>query len=74
MIRFTDVYLRNFRSDFIYKGEDLRAQTDGIECPKDKGVVDEIPGACKDIEEVMRAQSDLVEVVAELKQVVCVKG
>ena len=54
--------------------EDIEAQTRGVECRKDKGVVDEIPGAYKDIEEVMRAQSDLVEVVAELKQVICVKG
>lgn len=54
--------------------EDLEKQTAGVECRKDKGVVDEIPGAYKDIEEVMRAQRDLVEVVAELKQVVCVKG
>ncbi len=54
--------------------EDLERQTNGVECRKDKGVVDEIPGAYKDIEEVMRAQNDLVEVVAELKQVICVKG
>ncbi|MGD9564386.1 MAG: RtcB family protein [Pyrinomonadaceae bacterium] len=54
--------------------EDLEKQTMGVECRKDKGVVDEIPGAYKDIEEVMRAQNDLVEVVAELKQVICVKG
>ncbi|MFN2501482.1 MAG: RtcB family protein [Pyrinomonadaceae bacterium] len=54
--------------------EDLKAQTSGVECRKDRGVVDEIPGAYKDIEEVMRAQNDLVEVVAELKQVICVKG
>jgi tRNA-splicing ligase RtcB (3'-phosphate/5'-hydroxy nucleic acid ligase) len=54
--------------------EDLEAQTMGVECRKDRGVVDEIPGAYKDIEEVMRAQNDLVEVVAELKQVICVKG
>lgn len=57
-----------------FTAEDLEAQTHGVECRKDKGVVDEIPGAYKDIEEVMRAQSDLVEVVAELKQVICVKG
>ena len=57
-----------------YSIEDLKKQTAGVECRKDKGVVDEIPGAYKDIEEVMRAQSDLVEVVAELKQVICVKG
>jgi tRNA-splicing ligase RtcB len=54
--------------------DDLKEQTAGVECRKDRGIVDEIPGAYKDIEEVMRAQSDLVEVVAELKQVICVKG
>ena len=54
--------------------EDLAAQTAGVECRKDAGVVDEIPGAYKDIGEVMKQQEDLVEVVAHLKQVVCVKG
>ena len=54
--------------------DDLEMQTAGVECRKDRAVIDEIPGAYKDIEEVMRAQSDLVEVVAELKQVICVKG
>ena len=54
--------------------EDLKQQTAGVECRKDRGIVDEIPGAYKDIEKVMQAQSDLVEVVAELKQVICVKG
>ncbi len=54
--------------------KDLAEQTAGVECRKDAGVVDEIPGAYKDIDEVMRNQSDLVEVVAQLKQVVCVKG
>ncbi len=53
---------------------DLEQQTKGVECRKDKGVIDEIPGAYKDIDKVMRNQNDLVEVVAELKQVVCVKG
>jgi len=57
-----------------YTIDDLKKQTAGVECRKDKGVVDEIPGAYKDIEEVMRAQNDLVEIVAELKQVICVKG
>lgn len=57
-----------------YTIEDLKKQTAGVECRKDRGIVDEIPGAYKDIEEVMRAQNDLVEVVAELKQVICVKG
>ncbi|NUP46194.1 MAG: RtcB family protein [Catenulispora sp.] len=53
---------------------DLKAQTKGVECRKDQGVVDEIPGAYKDIRSVMAQQTDLVEIVAELKQVVCVKG
>jgi tRNA-splicing ligase RtcB len=53
---------------------DLKEQTAGVECRKDAGVVDEIPGAYKDIGDVINRQSDLVEVVAHLKQVVCVKG
>jgi tRNA-splicing ligase RtcB len=53
---------------------DLVAQTAGVECRKDKGVIDEIPGAYKDIQQVMDNQSDLVEIVAELKQVLCIKG
>ncbi|MFB9711150.1 RtcB family protein [Streptosporangium sandarakinum] len=53
---------------------DLKAQTDGVECRKDTGVIDEIPAAYKDIRSVMAAQSDLVEVVARLRQLVCVKG
>jgi tRNA-splicing ligase RtcB len=53
---------------------DLARETQGVECRKDDGVVDEIPSAYKDIDEVMANQSDLVEVVAELKQVLCVKG
>jgi tRNA-splicing ligase RtcB len=54
--------------------EDLAAQTAGVICRKDKGVLDEIPGAYKNIEEVMANQSDLVEVLHTLKQVLCVKG
>jgi tRNA-splicing ligase RtcB len=54
--------------------EDLAAQTAGVECRKDTGVIDEIPGAYKPIEQVMAAQTDLVEVAAELRQLVCVKG
>lgn len=54
--------------------EDLVAQTAGVCCRKDVEVLDEIPGAYKPIEEVMANQADLVEIVAELKQVVCVKG
>ena len=53
---------------------DLKRQTSGVECRKDKGVLDEIPEAYKDIDQVMAAQQDLVEVVACLKQVLCVKG
>jgi tRNA-splicing ligase RtcB len=53
---------------------DLAEQTRGVECRKDGGVVDEIPGAYKDIDAVMANQSDLVEVVHTLKQVLCVKG
>ncbi|GGL15986.1 RNA-splicing ligase RtcB [Sphaerisporangium melleum] len=53
---------------------DLEAQTSGVECRKDAGVLDEIPGAYKDLESVMAAQSDLVEVVARLRQIICVKG
>ena len=49
-------------------------QTAGVICRKDKGVIDEIPGAYKDIEQVMANQSDLTEIVHTLKQVVCVKG
>jgi tRNA-splicing ligase RtcB (3'-phosphate/5'-hydroxy nucleic acid ligase) len=48
--------------------------TEGVECRKDKDVIDEIPMAYKDIDAVMAAQKDLVEVVHTLKQVVCVKG
>ena len=54
--------------------EDLKQQTDGVICRKDKGVIDEIPGAYKNIDEVMANQSDLVDVVHTLKQVLCVKG
>lgn len=57
-----------------FDAEDLRRQTEGVECRKDAGVVDEIPAAYKPIERVMADQSDLVEIVAELKQVLCVKG
>ncbi|MCD6026389.1 MAG: hypothetical protein K0R08_908 [Solimicrobium sp.] len=48
--------------------------TKGIECRKDVDVIDETPAAYKDIEAVMAAQADLVEIVHTLRQVVCVKG
>lgn len=54
--------------------EDHRRATAGIECRKDKDVIDETPMAYKDIDAVMAAQKDLVEVVHTLKQIVCVKG
>lgn len=57
-----------------FTAADLAAQTTGVECRKDADVVDEIPAAYKDIQQVMDNQSDLVEIVAELNQVLCVKG
>jgi tRNA-splicing ligase RtcB len=54
--------------------DDLTAQTRGVECRHDENVIDEIPGAYKDIDTVMQNQTDLVDVVHTLKQVLCVKG
>jgi tRNA-splicing ligase RtcB len=54
--------------------EDHIKATEGVECRKDEEVVDETPGAYKDIDAVMEAQSDLVDIVHTLKAVVCVKG
>ena len=53
---------------------DLISQTEGVECRKDEGVIDEIPASYKDIDQVMANQTDLVEVVHQLKQVLCIKG
>ncbi len=53
---------------------DLERQTAGVECRKDRGVLDEAPKAYKNIDRVMQQQHDLVEIVAELRQVICVKG
>jgi len=53
---------------------DMQQQTEGVICRKDKGVIDEIPGAYKDIDEVMENQKDLTEVVHTLRQIVNVKG
>lgn len=58
----------------LYTAEDLAEQTKGIECPKDEARVDEIPAAYKDIDTVMANQSDLVDIVHTLRQVVNVKG
>ncbi|MEV7612916.1 RtcB family protein [Streptomyces sp. NPDC089799] len=57
-----------------FSARDLAEQTRGVECRKDAGVVDEIPGAYKSIDQVIHQQTDLVQVVAKLKQVICVKG
>ncbi|MFF3086510.1 RtcB family protein [Streptomyces nojiriensis] len=57
-----------------FSARDLAEQTKGVECRKDSGVVDEIPGAYKSIEQVIDQQTDLVRVVAKLKQVICIKG
>lgn len=53
---------------------DAEEQTKGIVCRKDAGILDELPGAYKPIEKVMEYQSDLVKIIAELRQVLCVKG
>lgn len=54
--------------------EDQQRATAHVECRKDKDVIDEIPMAYKDIDAVMKAQRELVEVVHTLRQIVCVKG
>ena len=53
---------------------DLQEQTKGVVCRKDEGVLDEIPGAYKSIDEVMANQLDLTKTLHELKQVLCIKG
>jgi tRNA-splicing ligase RtcB len=58
----------------LFSVEDHRRATEGVECRKDEDVVDETPMAYKDIDTVIEAQSDLIEVVHTLKQIVCVKG
>ncbi len=58
----------------MFTVEDQIKATEGVECRKDEAVIDEIPMAYKDIDAVMEAQKDLVEVVYTLKQVLCVKG
>jgi tRNA-splicing ligase RtcB len=54
--------------------KDHAAATEGVECRKDAGVIDETPMAYKDIDAVMAAQTDLVDVLHTLRQIVCVKG
>jgi tRNA-splicing ligase RtcB len=57
-----------------YTTADLEVQTSGVECRKDAGVIDELPAAYKDVDAVMEAQRDLVEIVHTVKQILCVKG
>lgn len=52
----------------------MKAQTKGVVCRKDAGVLDEIPKAYKSIEAVMAQQSDLTKTIHELKQILCIKG
>ena len=58
----------------LFTIEDHIKATEGVECRKDEDVIDETPMAYKDIDAVMAAQGDLVEVVHTLKQILCVKG
>lgn len=58
----------------VFTVDDLIAQTQGVECRKDKKVLDELPSGYKPTEEVMANQVDLVEVRHTLEQVICVKG
>ena len=62
------------KAKILFNQQDLIQQTQGIECRKDKAVIDEIPAAYKDIHDVMANQQDLIEVVHTLKQVLCIKG
>ena len=62
------------KAKLLFGQEDLIQQTQGIECRKDSGVIDEIPSAYKDIDQVMANQSDLIEILHTLKQVLCIKG
>jgi len=57
-----------------FKNEDILKELKGVECRKDKGIIDELPSAYKDIDVVMKNQQDLVKVVTRLKQILCVKG
>ena len=57
-----------------FSASDLERETKGVECRKDQEIVDEIPSAYKNIDEVMANQKDLVKVLYILKQIICVKG
>lgn len=58
----------------LFTLDDHKVATEGVECRKDEGVLDETPGAYKDIDLVMKAQNDLVEIEHTLRAVLCVKG
>jgi tRNA-splicing ligase RtcB len=62
------------KAKLLFTQEDMVFQTQGVECRKDIGVLDEIPSAYKDIDTVMANQMDLVDIVHTLKQVMNVKG
>ncbi|MCH7295943.1 RtcB family protein [Acinetobacter higginsii] len=62
------------KAKLLFSQDDLIQQTQGIECRKDSAVIDEIPAAYKDIDQVMANQSDLIEIVHTLKQILCIKG
>lgn len=64
---------RNKAKELFTIDDHIKA-TLGVECRKDDGVIDETPMAYKNIDDVMKSQEDLVEVVAELKQILCIKG
>ena len=57
-----------------FRVEDQIKETEGLECRKDKDVIDETPATYKPIDAVMNALKDLVEIVHTLRQVICVKG
>ena len=61
------------KAKLLFSQDDLIQQTQGIECRKDAGVIDEIPSAYKDIDQVMANQSYLIEIVHTLKQILCIK-
>jgi tRNA-splicing ligase RtcB len=65
---------RRTKAKKLFNKEDLANQTSGVLCRKDDKVVDEIPGAYKNIDDVMLNQSDLVVPVFQLKQLICIKG
>lgn len=62
------------KAKLLFSQDDLIQQTQGIECRKDSAVIDEIPGAYKNIDQVMANQTALIEIVHTLKQILCIKG